>query len=215
MIYQNIKYWRFEVVYSFKSIYSMGLSYFIRNSPPENGTCTINPLNGTTTTIFTIICSNWFDLNGIKDYSFYSKLNHFILGENIYLLSHFLSAWTTDPTNLLFLGSTTDTIFQVRMPIGDLNSSLLNIIAYIRDEYDCVTKINISSISIIENEVDVNEFLSLIQSTTNNSQMSLNPLIRTLYGSGNENDICQWLISIAKILNNRSKQNLLTTISSI
>jgi len=43
------------------------------NSPPINGTCSIDPLNGIITTLFTINCLNWFDENGIKDYSFYSK----------------------------------------------------------------------------------------------------------------------------------------------
>jgi hypothetical protein len=53
---------------------SVGLSNFIINSPPINGSCVIYPLNGTTSTLFTITCLNWFDSDGIKDYSFYSML---------------------------------------------------------------------------------------------------------------------------------------------
>jgi hypothetical protein len=46
---------------------------FVINQPPTNGSCSITPLNGTTSTSFTIICSHWQDPDGIKDYSIYSK----------------------------------------------------------------------------------------------------------------------------------------------
>ncbi len=48
---------------------------FILNQSPQNGSCSINPLNGTTTTSFTVSCSKWFDENGIQDYSLYG-MNH-------------------------------------------------------------------------------------------------------------------------------------------
>jgi hypothetical protein len=52
---------------------SVGLVNFMINSPPSNGSCSIYPVNGTITTLFTITCSNWFDEDGIKDYSLFSK----------------------------------------------------------------------------------------------------------------------------------------------
>jgi hypothetical protein len=69
-----ILYWRFQVVYSFSSETSSSALNFIINQPPENGSCSINPLNGTTNTLFTISCPNWEDQDGIKDYSFYSMI---------------------------------------------------------------------------------------------------------------------------------------------
>jgi hypothetical protein len=69
----NIYYWRFEVIYSFDIQSSTSALDFVINVPPANGSCSINPLNGTTNTMFTINCFNWFDSNGIKDYSFSSK----------------------------------------------------------------------------------------------------------------------------------------------
>ena len=83
-----IEYWRFEVVYSFSSETSFSALNFVINQPPENGSCSISPLNGTTSTLFTISCPNWIDSNGIKDYSFYSMLhlfsfiNYFLLLNN-------------------------------------------------------------------------------------------------------------------------------------
>jgi hypothetical protein len=67
----QINLWRFEVVYTFPSETSISALNFIMNQPPSNGSCMINPQNGTTTTLFTISCPNWFDVNGIKDYSLY------------------------------------------------------------------------------------------------------------------------------------------------
>jgi hypothetical protein len=41
------------------------------NQPPINGSCSIDPWNGTMMTSFNINCSNWFDQDEIKDYSVY------------------------------------------------------------------------------------------------------------------------------------------------
>lgn len=69
----QIQYWRFEVVYSLSAGRSSGSIDFVLNQPPANGQCSIKPLNGTTSTLFSIICSYWFDSDGIKDYSFYRR----------------------------------------------------------------------------------------------------------------------------------------------
>ncbi len=73
----SINYWRFEVVYSFSTDKSSSALNFVINQPPQNGSCSISPLNGTTSTLFTISCSNWQDEDGIQDYSFYSMRNYF------------------------------------------------------------------------------------------------------------------------------------------
>jgi hypothetical protein len=75
--------WRFEVVYKFLLATSSSALNFIINPPPSNGSCLINPQNGTTSSLFTISCPDWFDQDGIEDYSLYSiltfpkTLNHF------------------------------------------------------------------------------------------------------------------------------------------
>jgi hypothetical protein len=67
----QIVYWRFEVIYSFPSGSSTSALNFNINQPPQNGSCSISPTNGTTDTLFTISCVNWIDQDGIKDYLFY------------------------------------------------------------------------------------------------------------------------------------------------
>ena len=72
-----IFYWRFEARYIFPLEISSSALNFRLNHPPENGSCSIDPRNGTTSTPFTITCSDWFDEDGIKDYSFYSTTAFF------------------------------------------------------------------------------------------------------------------------------------------
>ncbi|CAF4403383.1 unnamed protein product, partial [Adineta steineri] len=52
----QINLWRFEVVYTFLNETSTSALNFIINQPPYNGSCSINSMNGTTTTLFTITC---------------------------------------------------------------------------------------------------------------------------------------------------------------
>ncbi len=67
----QIIYWRFEVIYSFKSEISRQIFEMEMNEEPKNGFCSINPSNGTMFTLFTINCSNWFDRDEIKDFTVY------------------------------------------------------------------------------------------------------------------------------------------------
>ena len=45
------------------------------NQPPELGTCDINPKSGTTSTLFSISCSDWFQSDGsqVMNYVFYGN----------------------------------------------------------------------------------------------------------------------------------------------
>lgn len=116
------------------------------------------------------------------------------------------------------LGYTTLNSFQVRMPINDLNSSLIYLLVRVRDQFDCFTELNFSSISISS---DMNNILSLItniQSAVINSDyrsvINMNPIINILY-SGNQNDVCQILTSFTQILNILAEQNLQLAIDSM
>ena len=68
----QIDLWQFEVVYQFSSESGSSSMNFVTNKAPSNGSCVMDPQLGVTTTLFTVSCFNWFDENGIKDYSLYS-----------------------------------------------------------------------------------------------------------------------------------------------
>lgn len=67
--YPQVKYWRFEVFYSSISSTSQSVMDFVINSPPRNGTCSINLQNG------------------IKGYLLYGKLKNFNEQNNFFLFS--------------------------------------------------------------------------------------------------------------------------------
>ena len=116
----TILFWKFEVVYSFPNETSTSALQFVINQPPENGSCSISPSNGTITTLFEIACPNWFDEDGIKDYSLYSF------------------------TNQLMIAFSSESSFKVYLPSGE-NQILF---VEIRDQLNGLTKFNLSSISI-------------------------------------------------------------------
>ena len=70
---ESIYYWRFESIYTFPTEISSSALNFRVNRTPENGSCSIDQSNGTTSTLFTIICPDWLDEDGIKDYSVYGE----------------------------------------------------------------------------------------------------------------------------------------------
>ena len=83
----QIDLWQFKVVYRFSSESGSSAMNFATNKAPSNGSCVMDPALGVTTTVFTVSCLNWFDENGIKDYSLYSmKIFHI---ENEFQLNNF------------------------------------------------------------------------------------------------------------------------------
>jgi len=173
------------VIYSFPTESSASALNFIINQPPQNGSCSISPLNGTTNTVFTISCPNWFDEDGIKDYS-----------------TH---VWTTDRSKKLFIGSSPVSDYEVRLPSGDEQTSMLNLIVSIRDQMDCSVDYNLSSILI---RSDLTDITNLIQ-----NQTKTNPIIELL-SFANQNTIGQVLSSISQQVNQISEKNINRTISN-
>ncbi|CAF1090184.1 unnamed protein product [Adineta ricciae] len=133
--------WRFEVIYGLLPAISSSALDFTINQPPSNGSCSISPLSGTTSTVFHISCTDWFDENGIKEYSLY--------------------VWSTDPSDTMIKAFSSISTFQVRLPAGTIS-----LIVHIRDKTDCVTEYNIpTSVVVLP---DSSEMTSLIKSTTHN-----------------------------------------------
>lgn len=74
----SIEYWRFQVTLELvnKALGWAAIDFQV-NQPPTLGSCQIYPLVGNTSTSFTVTCSNWYDDNGISQYSVYGKFNGF------------------------------------------------------------------------------------------------------------------------------------------
>ncbi|CAF1005529.1 unnamed protein product [Adineta steineri] len=187
----QINLWRFEVVYTFLSAISTSALNFIINQPPANGPCSINPFDGTITTLFTIECPNWYDVDGIQDYSLY--------------------AWTTDISQRTLIAFSSEYNFQVQLPAGDNETSLLNLVVYVRDLVGSVTQVNISSVNVIADSVTINDLIDKI--TNLSSTITNNPIVRLL-SSGNQNVVGQMIISLSQEFNQMSNENFDKAISN-
>ncbi len=207
LAYPQINLWKFEVVYTFLSETSSSSLNFLINQPPENGSCSIDPLNGTTSSLFNISCPDWFDADGIKDYSFYGMFTLIFQSKKSFLQL----AWTTDSSKRTIIVYSSISILQVRLPSGDDQTSLLHIIAYIRDQLDGITEFNMSSVSVVTDSVGINNLINDIQSSSNG--ITNNPIIQLL-ASGNQNTVGQILTSLSQEFNQMNNQNLNKAISS-
>ncbi|CAF1460939.1 unnamed protein product [Adineta steineri] len=187
----QISLWRFEVVYTFQSAISTSALNFIINQPPANGSCSINPLDGTITTLFTIECPNWYDVDGIQDYSLY--------------------AWTTDISQRTIIAFSSEDNFQVRLLAGDNGTSLLNLVVYVRDLVGSVTQVNISSVNVIADLATINDLIDKI--TNLSSTITNNPIVRLL-SSGNQNVVGQMFIALSQEFNQMNGDNLDKAISN-
>lgn len=86
--------------------------------------------------------------------------------------------------------------FEVRLPNGNMNRSLLNLFIEIRDRFDCVSEYNLTSV--------------IVQSYSS----TFNSLIQLLL-NGNENTIGQILISLSQQFNQINMEALRNTAWSI
>ena len=187
--YPQIEYWRFEVIYSFPSEASSSSLNFIINQSPQNGSCSIDPLNGTTDTLFTISCLNWFDEHGIKDYSLYS----------INLSDQTIIAFSSLPD------------FQVRLPAGNDPTFLLQLFIYIRDTYDTTTRYNMSSVIVMPDTEDIIKLIHILQNSTN--ELTSNSFVQLL-ASENQNIVSQVITLISQQLNTMNSQSIQNAISN-
>ena len=69
--HRNLSHWLFQVHHLLKNGESLSQYQMKINRGPQNGSCSMNPFNGTIETDFRIRCVNWSDEDQIKDYSFY------------------------------------------------------------------------------------------------------------------------------------------------
>lgn len=80
--YPAVQFWKFQALYIVTTSSGVatgsGAIRFAINSPPQNGTCTVSPTNGTSMTPFQLTCFDWSDSDGIASYSFYGTYNHLI-----------------------------------------------------------------------------------------------------------------------------------------
>lgn len=101
--------------------------------------------------------------------------------------------------------------FTVRLPAGDKFDTLLHIIIYIRDYFDCVREVTMSPMIVSVNYVQINHFISSFQ--TSSDTINSNSLVQLLF-SENQNVVGQILTSLSQQFNRMNDENVETAVSS-
>ncbi len=127
--------------------------------------------------------------------------------------SKIILAWTTDISQKVMVAFSSVSSFQVRLPAGDNQTSLLNIVIYVRDILDCITEVNMSSIIVEVNSNDINNLINVLQSSSSSNQINNNQFIQLL-SSGNQNLVGQVITSLSQQFNQMSSQNIDNAVSS-
>ena len=187
----HVRYWRFEVVYSFTVESSSSALNFVINQPPSNGSCSISPLQGTTSTLFAVSCPGWVDDDGLKDYA--------------------LSSYTADAEEPLMLAFSSVSDFSIRLPAPYTNQTQLNLLVTIRDTLDCVISVNLSAVNVTVDVSSINQLVDQLSSTTSFSATS--PLVQLL-STGNQNTVAQLVTSLSQHFNQIGGKNIGDAVSS-
>lgn len=170
--------WRFEVVYSFPTQTSSSPLNFMINQLPRNGSCSIDPANGTTLTLFTVSCPDWFDEDGIKDHSLYRSSSSI--------------ASTSHSSLRTLIAFSPASIYEVHLPAAE---GPLQLVIRIRDNEDCSSEwTNLTSISV---RTDSNILDDLMKS---HGRSTTNPFVRLL-NRGHPNQVAQVITSLSLQIN--------------
>ena len=102
---------------------------------------------------------------------------------------------------------------QLRLPAGDLNSSQLHLTVVIRDQLDCVTRVNLSSVLVTTDSTEIDQLLRSLNRSTSGNALTSDPLVQILY-SGNQNAVGQVINSLSQHFNRLNTQALQETAAS-
>jgi hypothetical protein len=112
------------------------------------------------------------------------------------------------------LASTTRSLYELRLPAGTGNSSLVNVIVHIRDTLSAVTEFNLSSVVVKSDTKQINTLLNILeQMKSNEASGNNNPIIESL-SKDDPNDVGQALTSVSQVINEMNTHTLENTIAS-
>lgn len=101
--------------------------------------------------------------------------------------------------------------FQVRLPPGDDQNSLLHLMIVIRDTLDCTTEMNISSVHVLPDSLAITNLINDLKNSSNS--LTSNPIVRLLAG-GNQNTVGQVITALSQQFNKMNEENLVNAVSS-
>ncbi len=122
-----------------------------------------------------------------------------------------MKGWTTDSADRMMLAFSPIPTFQLRLPSGNDNTSLIHIVGSIRDTLNCITEFNISSVVVVSDSQAITNFIdSLQQSSGGNTN---NAFVQIL-ASGNQNAVGQVISSLSQQFNTINNQTVEYAVAS-
>lgn len=112
----------------------------------------------------------------------------------------------------MMLASSSSSQISLRLPAGDTETSLINIIVQIRDLLYCVTVFDIYSV-LIQPDLAVTDALINVIGQANTESIDSNPVIQLLAG-GDSNTVGQVLTSLSQVFNELNQQSVDTAVQS-
>ena len=151
------------------------------NRGPVDGHCSTDLSTGDVTTLFNIRCSNWSDSDGLSSFAFYRLLPNQVLK---------------------LLGFTGLSSYSLRLPFS---SEPISIVVHVADAFGSITEVNLSSIIICENEIDMNNWLNILSKP--NPSIDSDAVLNELKNSKDSQRTGQIIHLIADYANRLSKKN--------
>jgi hypothetical protein len=120
-------------------------------------------------------------------------------------------AWTTDPSQRMIIAFSPLSTFQLQLPAGNDQTSLLYLSVSIRDTLDCIAEANVSFVSVIPDQAGIANLINDFQSSSN--EITANPTVQLL-ASGNQNTVSQIISSLSQQFNKMNSENVDTAVLS-
>jgi hypothetical protein len=105
----------------------------------------------------------------------------------------------------MMLAHTTESIVQLRLPASIDPTSILHIVVFIRDRFDCIHEFQLPSVTVLRDISTTEKFIDILQKPYNNSD---NDIILQLLVSGDMNTVGQIVTSISQVFNEMNNQTI-------
>jgi hypothetical protein len=119
--------------------------------------------------------------------------------------------YTTDRSEEIIIAFSSISEFEVRLPSGNDNTSILNLFVQISDILDCISEYNMTSVIVTSDLLGINDLINTFENSPDS--LTTNPFIQLL-ASGNQNTVGQVLTSISQQFNKINSESLQNAVSS-
>ncbi len=152
---------------------------------------------------------NWFDEDNIIDYSIYGRDFSFALVN--FQFNNCRLGYTTDRSEQLIIGFSAMSEFEVRLPSRNDNTSILNLFIQIRDEFNCISEYNMTSVIVTLDLPSISDLINTLGSSTD--LLTKNSFVQLL-SSENQNIVGQIIVSLSQQFNKINTESLQNATSS-